>query len=140
MSTHEDLNRKNDVKMGSERGFGLVFAVVFAIIGLLPLVHGEAIRLWALGVAAAFLAVSLIVPRALKPLNLLWFKFGLLLYKITNPIIMGGMYYIALVPIGLLMKVFSKDPLNRRFDAAAKTYWIERTPPGPEPESMKRQF
>lgn len=137
---HEDLKRKNDVKMGSERGFGLVFAAVFAIIGLLPLVHDGPLRMWSLGVAAGFVAISFIYPRALKPLNILWFKFGLLLYKITNPIVMGVMYYIAVVPIGLLMKVFGKDPLERRFDTQAKSYWIERTPPGPEPESMKRQF
>lgn len=137
---HEDINRKDDVKMGSERGFGIVFAAVFAIIGLLPLVHGGAIRVWALGIAVAFLAVAFIVPRALKPLNIVWFKFGLLLYKITNPIVMGGMYYIGLVPIGLLMKLFGKDPLNRSFDPSAESYWIDRDPPGPEPSSMKRQF
>lgn len=140
MSMHEDLKRKDDVKMGSERAFGLVFAVVFAIVGLLPLVHDGQIRIWALGVAAAFVVVALVYPRALKPLNILWFKFGLLLYKITNPIVMGGMYYIAIVPIGLLMKVFGKDPLNRSFDPNVKSYWIDREPPGPEPSSMKRQF
>lgn len=137
---HEDLSRKNDVKMGSERGFGLVFAVVFAIIGLVPLIDDEPVRMWALGVAVAFLAITLIFPRALRPLNIAWFKFGLLLYKITNPIVMAVMYYIALVPVGLLMKVFGKDPLHRRFDPDAKSYWIDREPPGPEPESMKRQF
>lgn len=137
---HEDLNRKNDVKMGSERGFGFVFAVVFAIIGLWPLIGDGAIRVWAMGVAAAFLAIALVVPRALRPLNIAWFKFGLLLYKITNPIVMAVMYYIAVVPVGLLLKVFGKDPLLRRFDPEAKSYWIDREPPGPEPESMKRQF
>jgi predicted membrane metal-binding protein len=140
MTVHEDLGRKNDVKMGSERGFGFVFAAVFAIIGLWPLIGGEPVRIWALGVAVAFVAVALIYPRALRPLNILWFRFGLLLYKITSPIVMAVMYYIAVVPVGLLMKVFAKDPLQRKFDPNAKSYWIDREPPGPEPESMKRQF
>ncbi|MEX0693934.1 MAG: hypothetical protein WD075_05790, partial [Rhodospirillales bacterium] len=89
---------------------------------------------------ACFLFAAYFAKPLLRPLNLLWFKFGLLLYKIVNPVVMALLYYTTMVPTGLLMKLFGKDPLNRTFDAEAKSYWIERDPPGPEPESMKRQF
>lgn len=137
---HEDFHREQEVKVGSERGFGLVFAAVFTLIALVPLVDGQAVRWWALAVAAVFLVVGLAAPTVLRPLNLLWFKFGLLLYKVVNPLVMALLYYVTIVPIGLLMRLCGKDPLNRTFDPKAESYWIERDPPGPEPTSMKRQF
>ena len=136
----EDFIRDEDVKVGSERSFGLVFAAVFAIIGLWPLVGGEIVRFWALGVAGGFLAVGLVYPRALRPLNLIWFRFGLLLHKIVNPLIMGLLFYVTIMPIGLIMRALGKDPLHRRFDPDADSYWVQRTPPGPAPETMKNQF
>ena len=137
---HETLKRDDDVQIGSEKSFGLVFAVVFVIIAVFPLIDGDAVRVWSLGIAACFLFAAFFAKPLLRPLNLLWFKFGLLLYKIVNPVVMALLYYSTMVPTGLLMKLCGKDPLNRAFDAEAKSYWIERDPPGPEPESMKRQF
>ena len=137
---HEQFDREDDVKVGTERGFGIVFAVVFAIVAGLPLIDGAEPRWWALSVAAVFLALGFFVPAALKPLNILWFRFGLLLYKIVNPVVMGLLFYLTVVPTGLLMRACGKDPLNRTFDPAAKSYWIERDPPGPAPESMEKQF
>ena len=137
-ATHEHLQSKDDVKLGSERAFGVVFAVVFAIIGLLPLLFDGGMRVWSLGVSAGFLAVALIVPRALKPLNIVWFKFGLLLHKVINPIIMGGMFFLVITPIGLLMRATGKDPLLRKLDPAAKTYWLPRD--AKKAGTMKNQF
>ena len=137
---HESLEHKDEIQVGSEKSFGIVFAAVFAIIALLPLAHSLPPRWWALAVAALFLIAAFIAQPLLKPLNLLWFKFGLLLYKVVNPIVMGLLYYLTVVPTGLVMRACGKDPLNRAFDPKAKTYWIERDPPGPEPESMKNQF
>lgn len=137
---HEDFKHDDDVKMGSERGFGLVFAVVFAIIGAWPLLDSVEPRWWAFAIAALFVIAAYIAPALLRPLNVLWFKFGLLLYKVVNPIVMGLLYYVTVVPIGLLMRAVGKDPLNRAFQPDAKSYWIVRDPPGPEPESMKNQF
>ncbi len=136
---HEDY-RRPEVKSSSNRSFGIVFAVVFAIIALWPLMSGDGARIWAGAVAGAFLAVALAWPSALAPLNRAWTSFGSVLHKITNPLIMGLVFYGAVVPTALIMRALGKDPLRRRFDRDAKSYWIERDPPGPEPDSMKRQF
>jgi hypothetical protein len=128
------------VQMGSERSFGIVFAVVFALIGLWPLKAGGDLRLWALGLAALFLAVALVAPKLLKPLNLVWFKVGLLLHKIMTPLIMGLLFFLTVTPVGMLMRATGKDPMRLKRDPAATSYWISRDPPGPRPDSMKNQF
>ncbi len=139
-SFHEDFGREAPAKTGSDRAFGFVFAVVFAIIGLWPLIASAAPRLWALGVAAAFLLAALLFPKALGPLNRLWFKFGLLLHRIVSPLVMGMLFFVAVTPVALIMRLLGKDVLNLRFQRGAKSYWIERTPPGPAPDTMRRQF
>ncbi|CDL00684.1 conserved protein of unknown function [Magnetospirillum gryphiswaldense MSR-1 v2] len=126
--------------MGSERSFGIVFAVVFALIGLWPLKAGGDMRLWALGLAALFLVVAFVAPKLLKPLNLLWFKFGLLLHKIMTPLIMGLLFFLTVTPVGMLMRATGKDPMRLKRDPDAASYWIDRDPPGPKPASMKNQF
>jgi hypothetical protein len=138
--THESFARAADVRIASERSFGIVFCVVFLVIGLWPLVRSDGPRWWSLAVAAAFLAAAFLLPKALAPLNRSWARFGLLLHRITNPIVMGLVFFLAVTPTALMMKLLGKDPLRRRIDPAAKTYWIERTPPGPAPDSMRNQF
>jgi hypothetical protein len=137
---HEDFGREDGPKAGSERGFGIVFAVVFVIIGLLPLWDGSPMRLWAMIVAGVFLGTGLFVPVVLRPLNRLWFLFGMALHKVMNPLVMGLLFYLTVTPIALIMRMVGKDPLNRRFDPSAKSYWVEREPPGPAPETMRQQF
>jgi hypothetical protein len=137
---HEDLRRDDDVAHGSDRAFGLVFAGVFAIVGVIGWWRTHQVRGWALWVSLAFFVVALTVPRGLAPLNFVWSRFGLLLHKITSPIILGLMYAIAIVPVGLLMRLSGRDPMQRRFDPALKSYWIERSPPGPSPDSVTRQY
>ncbi|MEE8227677.1 MAG: hypothetical protein V3R30_12710, partial [Kiloniellales bacterium] len=90
MSTHEDFSRSHETKRSSDRGFGLVFAAVFAVIGLWPLIGGGALRRWALAVVAAFLAVALVAPRLLGPGNRLWTRFGLLLHRLAGPVLAAG--------------------------------------------------
>ena len=80
------------------------------------------------------------MPRVLAPLNRLWTRFGILLAKIVNPVVMAGVFFIAVTPIGLLMRLAGKDLLRLRYDSTAETYWIMRTPPGPPPDTMKNQF
>ncbi len=137
---HEDLDRREAVKGSSERSFGIVFAVVFGLIAAWPLIGGNMPRWWAVGIAAAFLIVALARPRLLKWPNRLWFLFGQLLHRIVNPIVMGLLFFTTMVPIGLILKALGKDPLNRRFDPDAESYWIPRDPPGPAPGTMTRQF
>lgn len=128
------------VEMGSDRSFGLVFAAVFAIVALLPLKDGAEPRLWAGAAAIAFLAVALVFPRALKPLNKLWFLVGMALHHVVTPLVMGLLFFVTVTPIALLMRAASKDPLRLARDDAAASYWIARDPPGPDAESMRRQF
>lgn len=137
---HESFERRDDVRGSSDRSFGFVFAVVFAAIGLLPLIVGGGVRLWALAIGGGFLLVALALPRVLAPLNRLWLKFGLLLHKIVSPIVLGIMFYGVVTPTGLLMRALGKDPLRLKFERQSASYWIERVPPGPPPESMKDQF
>lgn len=139
-TAQDAVSHSDEVTPGSERSFGLVFAAVFALIAFWPMLGGEPIRTWAAGVAAAFLAVALLAPRLLRPLNVVWFKFGMLLHKVVNPVVMGLLFFVAITPIALLMRLAGKDPLHRAFDADAESYWIERAPPGPAPETMKQQF
>lgn len=137
---HEDLTREEHVEGSSDRSFGFVFAVVFVVIALWPLWHGGGLRWWSLCVAGAFVVIAMAVPRILAVPNRLWLKLGLLLGKIVSPIALGVLFYLVFVPIGMLMRLFGKDPLKLRRDAAATTYWVDREPPGPPPMSMTNQF
>ena len=137
---HEDLNRHDEIKAGSERAFGIVFAVVFAVIAAWPLLSGMPPHWWALAVAVVFVAAGYLFPIVLKPLNIVWFKIGMLMYKVVNPLTMAMLYVTTIIPIGLIMRAVGKDPLRLKMDRSASSYWIERDPPGPEPESMKDQF
>jgi hypothetical protein len=137
---HESFQRAEEVVGSSNRSFGVVFAVVFALIAFLPLIGGHPLRLWSLGVAAIFAALAFAAPQVLAPLNRLWLKLGLLLHKIVNPIVLGIMFYVVVTPTGLIMRLLGKDLLRLKRDPAAASYWIERTPPGPKPESLGDQF
>ena len=142
MAAHETFERSShdDEPGSSNRTFGLVFTAFFLFVGLSPLRHHQAIRWWSLALAGLFLAVAAVAPVLLQPLNRLWTRFALLLQKITNPIVMSVLFYLLITPMGLLMKAFGKDPLNRKFDPDAESYWINRQPLGEQSESMRHQF
>src|SRR5207244_8677553 len=110
---------------------------VFAVISALSWWRGHTGWHWTLPVAVAFLVVAYTFPKALSPLNKLWLKFGLLLYKVMNPLILGLLFFITIAPIGLVMRLFGKDFLRLKMDRQATSYWIDRTPPGPPPQSMR---
>ena len=137
---HEDLSRQHEVKSSSERAFGIVFAAVFAVLGLWPLMHGGALRLWALAIAVVFLFLALLWTAPLRPLNRIWTRLGLLLHAVVNPVVMGLLFFSTVLPIGLFLRLTGKDLLNLRRDPKAGSYWIERKPPGPQPETMIHQF
>ena len=126
----------DDVKIGSNRSFGIVFFVVFLIIATYPLINGDELRLWSLIISIIFLFLGLVNSKILNPLNKLWFKFGIFLGKIISPLLMGIIFFLVVTPIGLLMRLLNKDLLNLRFNNNG-SYWIEKT----EPKSkMKNQF
>ena len=126
----------DDIKIGSNRSFGIVFFIVFFLIASYPLTQGGELRIWSLIICLIFLILGLINSKILTPLNKLWFKFGVFLGKIVSPIIMGIIFFLVVTPIGLIMRVFGKDVLNLKFDKA-KSYWIEKS--GPK-SKMKNQF
>jgi hypothetical protein len=138
--SHESLVRDEVVKGSSNRTFGLVFTGLFVIIGILPLFKSGEPRWWSLGVAAVILVVALAVPSALAPFNRAWTKFGLLLNSIVSPVVMGLLFYAVFLPVGALMRATGKRPLKLDSRGEQKSYWIDRQPPGPAPDSMKNQF
>ena len=127
---------QNDIKIGSNRSFGVVFFIVFLIISLYPMLNNENIRIWSLIISFIFLVLGLLNSKLLNPLNIVWFKFGLLLGKIVSPIVMGIIFFFVVTPIALLMKLLQKDLLNLKFNKN-NTYWIEKS--GPK-SKMKNQF
>lgn len=137
---HEDLHRNTDIDGSSDRSFGLVFAGLFLFIALFPLFYKEPFRWWAIIIAAAFALVALTAPAFLSILNRLWTRFGVLLGKVVSPIASGILLFGVFTPIALVMRLTGKDPLRLKLDPNAKTYWIERKPPGPPPDSMTNQF
>jgi hypothetical protein len=141
-SIHEDYSRAG-LHGGSgpgERGFGIVFAGFFIVVGLYPLVRGASIRVWALVLAAAFLFCAFCLPGLLAPLNRVWTRFGLVLGRMTNPVILGVIFFFVFVPVSLLQRLLRRDALRLRFDNGMNSYWIRRDPPGPDPKTMAHQF
>ena len=126
----------DEVKLSSNKSFGIVFFIVFLLIGVYPLLKGSDLRIWSLIISFIFLVLGLINSKILTPLNRLWFKFGLLLGKFISPIIMGIIFFIVVTPIGIIMRLFKKDLLNLKFNKK-ETYWIDKK--GPK-SKMKNQF
>ena len=126
----------NDIKISSNRSFGLVFFVVFLLISIYPLLHGQNLRFWSLIVAIIFLALGLLNSKILTPLNKFWFKFGLLLGGIVSPVIMSIIFFFVVTPISFVMKILGKDILNLKLNNN-NTYWVEKS--GPK-SKMKNRF
>jgi len=123
-------------KIGSNKSFGIVFFIVFLVIGIWPLLSENNIRIWSLMLSLIFLILSLFNSSFLTPLNKLWFKFGILLGKFMAPLIMGIIFFIVVTPIGLIMRLFNKDLLKLKFNSD-KSYWLKRDKIKSE---MKNQF
>jgi predicted membrane metal-binding protein len=138
---HEDLQRREKFKGSSDRSFGLVFAAVFALAAFLPLLRApHQPRWWAAIIAIGFGLVALLWPKRLAPLNRLWLKFGLLLHAVVSPVVLGLIFYVAIVPVGFLKRIFGNDSLRLKADRTVNSYWIERDPSNSALSSMKRQF
>jgi hypothetical protein len=137
---HENYSRDETVVGGSDRSFGMVMTVAFAGISLVNWWQDGHLWRWIGAVAVLFLVTTLLYPAALKPFNRLWLKFGLLLHKVVNPIVMALVFFGTVLPTGLIMRALGKDLLRLKRLPGADSYWIERRPPGPAPESMQDQF
>jgi hypothetical protein len=131
--------RSSHVGLGSERSFGLVFAAFFAVIAVVRAWTGREWEWWA-AAAVLMIVLALAVPAVLAPFNRLWYRFGLLLSRIFQPIVLGLMFFVMVTPIALMMRSTGKDPLRLRFRENLDSYWIVRDPPGPSGSSLNRQF
>ena len=125
-----------DIKISSNRSFGIVFFIVFLIVAIYPLINNADLRIWSLIISIIFLILGLINSKFLTPLNKLWFKFGLLLGRLISPIIMGIIFFFVVTPIGLILRTFGKDVLNLKKNNS-KSYWIKKNGPI---SKMKNQF
>ena len=123
-------------KISSNRSFGILFSILFAIIAFWPIINGNPLRLWSIPISVIFLVLGLLNSKLLNPLNIVWVKFGELLGRIIAPIVMAIIYFIIVTPIGLFMRLIGKDLLNLKF-SKANTYWIKREK---KVGSMKKQF
>ena len=130
-------NENIEVKKGLERRFGIVFTIVFILIGLYPLVTGEDVRLWALSIATIFFAFTFIAPNLLVVPAKLWLKLGIVLGAVVSPVVLVLLYCSTFLPIGIFMRIIRKDLLRLKLDKKDKSYWIKRNQSvGP----MKNQF
>ena len=116
------------IKLPSNRNFGIIFFIVFALIAFYPLINGNNIRLSFLIASLIFLILGILNSKFLLPLNKIWFRFGIFLGKIISPLIMGMIFFLVVTPIGLLMKLFGKDLLNLKYNKD-RSYWIEKKRP-----------
>ena len=125
-----------DIKIGSNRSFGIVFFVVFLLIGLWPILNGNEIRIWSIVISLIFFILGILNSKILTPFNKVWFRFGIFLGNFISPIIMGIVFFLVVTPTGLIMKLFRKDLINLRKNNSS-TYWIEKKD---IKSSMKNQF
>lgn len=139
-SSPDPCNGQMDSELGTNRAFGWVFAAFFVILALVPLLGGGGVRYWALAASGAMALVTLTRPSLLEVPNRAWGRFGLWLGRIVSPVMAGVVFFGVVTPIGLAMRLAGKEFLRLRRDAGAASYWIERDPPGPPPESMSNQF
>ena len=126
----------DDIKISSNRSFGIVFFLVFLLIALYPLIFGGEIRIWSISISLIFLILGLLNSNVLTPLNKIWFKFGIALGKTISPIVMGVIFFLVVTPIAITMRLLRKDVLNLKYNKE-KSYWIEKN--GPK-SKVKNQF
>jgi hypothetical protein len=141
-SFHEDFSRAEEVKGGSDRGFGLtVGGILLLIAAVRSYTHGLGwVQYGLAAIGLALVVLGLAYPPSLSGLNRAWTRLGLVMFKFVNPIVLGLIYGLAMVPIGLLMRATGSDPLSLKLDPQAASYWIVREPPGPAPNTMINQF
>ena len=138
--THEELTRRHEIRGSSNRAFGLVAATFFLLLALAPLrKHGNVRGGW-LVVSGAFLALAILRPIWLQRLNWLWIRLGILLGKVVTPVVMAALFFLIFTPMAFFIRMLGKDPLHLARSPQARSYWIERVPPGPAPDTMSNQF
>ena len=136
---YEDFARANDATIGSERNFGLTIGAALALLGGLSWYRGGAQWLWLLAAAALIAVAGLVAPTLLRPFNRTWFRFGLLLARLMQPIVLGLMFYVVLTPFALVLRRFARTPLGVGPRTDDSSYWITRMPEHRK-DDLKNQF
>ena len=137
---HENLDKEEEIKVSSDRSFGIVFTFVFLAVGAWVVSGGQS-KGWFFFVSAAlFLVVAIARPSILGPFNRAWTKFGLLLGQVFNPILLGVVFFLVVTPIAVILRLLGKDSLHLKSEPDLKSYWIDRSPAGPKFGSMTKQF
>ena len=137
---HENLDKEEEVKVSSDRSFGIVFTLVFLTVGAWVVSSGQS-KGWLFFVSAAlFFVVAIARPSILGPLNRAWAKFGLLLGQVFNPILLGVIFFLVVTPIAVVLRLLGKDSLHLKSKPNLESYWIDRSPAGPKFGSMIKQF
>lgn len=125
----------------TDRSFGRTFTAVFALLAAWLAYRGSNYWMASLAVSGAFLLLSTVAAKLLHPLNVAWMWFGGILNRIVSPIVLGIIYFLVFTPVALVFKLRGRDLLNRQFEASRQSYWLHRSPPGPDAErSFPRQF
>jgi len=127
--------------MPTDRSFGLTFAAVFGLLAAWLAYRGSGYWLPSLMASATFAVLALVLARALHPLNVAWMWFGSILNRVVSPVALGIIFFGMFAPIAFFFRLRGRDALNRSFEPSQTSYWIHRTPPGPDaPRSFPRQF
>jgi predicted membrane protein len=126
----------SNIKIGTNKSFGIVFFVFFLIVSIFPLLNNGDIRVWSLIISLIFLILGILNSKILTPLNQIWFKFGILLGRFVSPVVMGIVFFAIVTPTSVIMRVLQKNLLNLK-KGNKKTYWIERSK---IKSKMKNQF
>jgi large-conductance mechanosensitive channel len=137
---HENLDRIEEIKVASNRSFGIVFTLVFLVMGIWQILAGKSLGWYFFASAIFFFIATITFSSLLGPFNRAWFKFGLLLGQAVNPIILGFVFFLVVTPIGIVRRLLGKDSLHLKPRPNLKSYWIDRNPPGPKLGSMTKQF
>lgn len=140
MSSHEVIHSADDIAPGSDRSFGLIVGGILVAIAVYQYFKGAGWFLYVGAPGLVLMLMALALPRALRPLNIAWTRLGILLGRIVTPVVMFLVYIIAVVPVGILLKLTGKDLLRLKKGSHSTSFWVERQPPGPPPESLKDQF
>jgi hypothetical protein len=137
---HESLRENSDSNVASPKAFGLTFASVFLVIGVLPIFRHGHVRIWSFVLGLIFLVTALTLPGLLGPLSRVWSLVGSFLHRIVTPVLMGLVFVFAVTPVALLRKAVGGSGLALRFDPKLDSYWIARDHVVADAESLKRQF
>ena len=126
--------KKKSIK--PNKSFGILFFVVFFLYGIWPILSSNEIRIWSLSMGIIFLILGLLNSKLLTPFHNLWLKLGTLLGRIVSPIVMFLVYFVFITPLAVIIRLFGKDLLRKKFNKSP-SYWIKREK---NIGTMKKQF